>query len=155
MYNGSTCEIYTDANGQPVTMLSAVQTLAPQAAAVLAVGTCASFGGTAAAMPNPTGAKGVSEVTGVSPINIPGCPPHPDWMVWTIATALTAPETITLDADRRPDFLYGSTVHSQCSRQNLAWSASLSDSGKCLNSLGCKGRLTHAGLSDPPMEQRG
>lgn len=150
MFNGSTCEIYTY-NGQPVTALSAVQSLAPMAAHVLAVGTCASFGGITGAGPDPTGAKGVSEVTSVSPINIPGCPPHPDWIVWTIANLL-AGNPISLDSERRPTDLFGSTVHSQCSRQStsqhdqppLLWATSLSDTGLCMNGLGCKGRLTYA-----------
>ncbi len=149
MFNGNTCTIY-EQNGIPVTALSAVQTLAPMAAHVLAVGTCASFGGITAADPNPTGAQSVSQVTGLSPINIPGCPPHPDWIVWTIANLL-AGSTITLDSDRRPTALYGATVHSQCSRKELpgtlpesTWAHSLNDTGLCTNSLGCKGRLTYA-----------
>lgn len=142
MFNGRTCTIY-EHNGLPVTALSAVQTLAPMAAKVLAVGTCACFGGIPGAMPNPTGAKGVSEVTSVSPINIPGCPPHPDWIVWTVAQLL-AGSTITLDQFSRPTALFGSTVHNQCSRQDSEWATSLSDSGLCTIGLGCKGMLTYA-----------
>ena len=142
IYNGSTCTIY-EQDGQPVTALSAVQSLAPQAAVVLSVGTCASFGGISGAAPNPTGAQSVSAVTGVSTINIPGCPPHPDWIVWTIANLL-AGTSISLDSQSRPTALYGSTVHSQCSRQDLEWATSLSDTGLCTNSLGCKGRQTYA-----------
>ncbi len=142
MFNGSTCTIY-EHNGLPVTALSAVQSLAPMAAQVLAVGTCASYGGISGADPNPTGASSVSDVTSVSPINIPGCPPHPDWIVWTIANLL-AGNPISLDADRRPTALYGSTVHSQCSRQSLQWAESFSDTGLCTNSLGCKGVMTYA-----------
>lgn len=156
MFNGRTCSIYTQ-NGLPVTALSAVQTLAPMAAKVLAVGTCASYGGITGAMPDPTGAKGVSEVAGVSPINIPGCPPHPDWIVWTIANLL-AGSTIYLDSDRRPTYLYGATVHSKCSRKATSdhterpekWATSLNDTGLCMNALGCKGRLTYA---DCPIRQ--
>ncbi len=81
IYNGKTCTIYTH-NGVDVTALAAVQTLAPKASNVLAIGTCASFGGMAAASPNPTQIKSVSAATGIATINIPGCPPHPDWIVW-------------------------------------------------------------------------
>ncbi|MEW6599888.1 MAG: iron hydrogenase, partial [Nitrospirota bacterium] len=142
MYNGRTCSIYSQ-EGLPVTALSAVQTLAPLAAKVLAVGTCACYGGITGASPNPTGAQSVSQAAGVSPINIPGCPPHPDWIVWTVAQLL-AGNTVTLDEFGRPTALFGSTVHSQCSRQSSAWAASLSDTGLCTNSLGCKGILTYA-----------
>ena len=65
-----------------------MQQLAPKAVKVLSIGTCASFGGMAAASPNPTQTKSVSAATGVSTINISGCPPHPDWIVWTIAQLL-------------------------------------------------------------------
>ncbi len=140
-YNGSTCTIY-EHEGQPVTALSAVQTLAPLAAAVVSVGTCASFGGITAAAPNPTDAKSVALAADISTINIPGCPPHPDWIVWTVANLL-AGNPIDLDSKSRPTALFGSTIHSQCSRQDLDWATSLSDTGLCNNSLGCKGRLTH------------
>ncbi len=142
IHNGRTCTIY-EQDGLPVTALSAVQTLAPLAAAVVSVGTCASFGGITAAAPNPTMAKAVSEVTSVSPINIPGCPPHPDWIVWTVANLL-AGNPIDLDARRRPTALFGSTVHSQCPREDLEWATSLNDNGLCTNALGCKGRQTYA-----------
>ncbi len=146
-FNGTTCTIY-EQDGIPVTALSAVQTLAPLAAHVLSVGTCASFGGIAGASPNPTIAKAVSDITNVDPyniepINIPGCPPHPDWIVWTIANLL-AENPIDLDVYNRPTALYGATVHSQCSRQTAPRANSLNDTGCCTNSLGCKGRMTFA-----------
>jgi hydrogenase small subunit len=145
-YNGAACTLY-EHNGQPVTALSAVQTLAPLAAHVLTVGTCASFGGITGADPNPTWARGVASVTSVEPINIPGCPPHPDWIVGTIANLL-AGNPLDLDTSNRPTAFYGSTVHSQCSRITEPWTSSLatslSDTGLCMNTLGCKGRTTYA-----------
>jgi hydrogenase small subunit len=142
LYNGKTCTVYTQ-NGVDITALAAVQQLAPKASKVLAIGTCASFGGMAGASPNPTGVKSVSAATGVSTINIPGCPPHPDWMVWTIAQLL-AGNTLSLDKYNRPTALYGSLVHSKCSRKNLQWATSLSQTGLCMGNLGCKGRQTYA-----------
>lgn len=142
LYNGKTCTIYTH-NGVDVSALAAVQTLAPSAKAVLSIGTCASFGGMAAAAPNPTQIKSVSAASGVSTINIPGCPPHPDWIVWTIAQML-AGVSPALDSYHRPTTLYGSTVHSQCTRRNKSWATSLSSTGLCNGNLGCKGRQTHA-----------
>jgi hydrogenase small subunit len=142
IYNGKTCTIYTH-NGVDVTALAAVQQLAPLASAVLSIGTCASFGGMAAANPNPTQIKSVSAASGVATINIPGCPPHPDWIVWTIAQLLSG-VTPTLDSSRRPTTLYGKTVHSQCSRVNKSWATSLASTGLCNGNIGCKGRNTHA-----------
>lgn len=142
LYNGKTAVLWTQ-NGTEVTALSAVQQLAPKAAKVLSIGTCASFGGISGANPNPTGIKSVSAATGVSTINIPGCPVHPDWVVWTIVQLL-AGTTPTLDSTGRPTALFGKTVHSQCSRQDSAWATSLSQTGLCMNNLGCKGRDTYA-----------
>ncbi len=145
LYNGKTATLWTQ-NGADVTALSAVQKLAPKASKVLSIGTCASFNGISGANPNPTGIKSVSAATGVKTINIPGCPVHPDWVVWTIAQLLTG-TTITLDSYSRPTALYGKTVHSLCTRRNSDWAASLSQTGLCLNNLGCKGRDTYADCS--------
>lgn len=142
IYNGKTCTIYTS-NGVDITALAAVQQLAPKAAKVLSIGTCSSFSGMAGAYPNPTQIKSLSAATGVPTINIPGCPPHPDWIVWTIAQLL-AGVTPTLDSYRRPTALYGNLVHNQCSRISKPWATSLSSTGLCNGNLGCKGRQTHA-----------
>ena len=142
IYNGRTCTVYTQ-NGVDVTALQAVQQLAPKAAKVISIGTCASYSGMAGAAPNPTQIKSVSAATGVATINVPGCPPHPDWIVWTIAQLL-AGASPQLDSSGRPVTLYGRTVHSQCSRVSEAWATSLSSTGMCNGNLGCKGRQTHA-----------
>jgi len=77
-------------DGKELTMEEKTRELASRALAVVAVGTCASFGGIPGSAPNPTGGKGVGQVlkdAGISTpvINIPGCPPHPDWFVHTVA----------------------------------------------------------------------
>lgn len=141
-YNGRTCTVYTQ-NGVDVTALAAVQQLAPKAAKVISIGTCASFAGVPGAAPNPTSIKSVKAATGISTINVPGCPPHPDWIVWTIAQLL-AGSNPTLDSNGRPTTLFGKTVHSQCSRRSAPWALSLADTGKCEGNLGCKGRRTYA-----------
>jgi hydrogenase small subunit len=142
LYNGKTCTVYSQ-NGVDVSALQAVQQLAPKAAKVLCIGTCASFGGISGANPNPTGIKSVSAACGISTINIPGCPPHPDWIVWTIAQLL-AGAAPTLDAYQRPTALYGSTVHSKCSRNRAPWATSFNQTGLCMGNMGCKGRQTYA-----------
>ena len=52
------------ANGQPITVNEWVDRLAPKAAAVVAVGTCATYGGIPAMKNNPTGAMGVPDYLG-------------------------------------------------------------------------------------------
>jgi len=52
--------------------------VAPKALAVIAIGSCASWGGIPSAGPNPTGAKSVGSILEGRPVvNIPGCPPNP------------------------------------------------------------------------------
>jgi len=79
--------------GKPVRMGDRVEELARDALAILAVGTCAAFGGIPAAAPNPTGCQSVKQfldAKGITTpiVNIPGCPPHPDWFVGTVASIL-------------------------------------------------------------------
>jgi len=55
--------------------------ISDSAKAIIAVGQCAAYGGIPAAAGNYTGAVGVQEYIKKPVINIPGCPPHPDWMM--------------------------------------------------------------------------
>ena len=139
-FNGHTCMLWTD-QGHEVTALEAVQMLAPKAAAVLAVGTCASYGGIPAGNPNPTGIVSVSEISGASPINIPGCPTHPDSIVWTIAHLL-AGEMPQLDAFNRPLALFETSVHRNCPRRGLEYATTFGIEDLCLRGIGCKGPST-------------
>ena len=78
--------------GQPITTNEWVDRLAPKAAAVVAVGTCATYGGIPAMKNNPTGAMGVRDYlgwnwkskAGIPIVNIPGCPAQPDNMTETL-----------------------------------------------------------------------
>ncbi|MEZ4483565.1 MAG: hypothetical protein R2864_02875 [Syntrophotaleaceae bacterium] len=141
-YNGKTCILWSE-NDVDVTAQVAVNELAAKAAKILSIGTCAAYGGIPAGSPNPTNIKSIKALTGRNTINIPGCPPHPDWIVWTIAQLL-AGNNPSLDSAGRPTALYGSTVHSRCSRRGRSWATSLSETELCMNNLGCKGRLTYA-----------
>lgn len=142
IYNGKTCILWSE-NGVDVTAQEAVNDLAARATTILSIGTCAAYGGAAGGTPNPTNVQGIGALTGRPVINIPGCPPHPDWIVWTIAQLL-AGNSPSLDADRRPTALYGNTVHSTCSRNGRSWALSLSETELCMNNLGCKGRQTYS-----------
>ncbi len=139
-FGGRACMVWSQ-GGQDVTALQAVQQLAPQAAAVLCIGSCASFGGIPGSKPNPTQIKSVNSATGVNTINIPGCPAHPDWIVWTIAQLLAGTKP-ALDRLSRPTAIYGNTVHSLCPRNTLDWAMQPGVDGLCTNNLGCKGRQT-------------
>ena len=139
---------------KPVTMQTRLEELARKAMAVLAVGTCASFGGIPAAAPNPTGCKPVSEILkakGINKplINIPGCPPHPDWIVGTVASILLygLPKAEDLDDNLRPLLFYGKLIHENCPRRAYfdegKFAKKPGDEG-CLYELGCKGPITYA-----------
>jgi len=133
-------------NGKEVTALEAVRTLAPKAKAVLCIGTCASFGGIPAGNPNPTGIMSVRDASGRSTINIPGCPTHPDWIVWTVAQLLSG-ATVPLDSFGRPATLFGSenmNVHERCPRDDAGTASNFGEEGRCLRNLGCKGPRTQA-----------
>jgi hydrogenase small subunit len=54
----------TSAGGRPVTIADWVDRLAPKAEAVIAIGSCASWGGIPAAKGNPTGVKGLEDYLG-------------------------------------------------------------------------------------------
>ena len=133
----------------------AVGSLVTQAArtarAVVAVGTCASFGGIPAAEANPTGALGVAaflQAQGVAApvVHLPGCPAHPDWIVGTLAHLLRF-GLPALDDRGRPVAFYGRPVHDQCPRfadyEREHFATTFATDG-CLFQLGCLGPVTHA-----------
>lgn len=131
------------------TLFSLIKRLSEKASAMVAVGTCASYGGIPGGSPNPTGAKGLGEVVEKPILNIPGCPSHPDWIIGSLVHVLMfgMPK---LDEKRRPAFFYPKTIHEQC--QNYAlfskgeFAKRLSEKG-CLIALGCKGSLTSSDCS--------
>lgn len=133
-----------------MTALDGVKTFSRNAAFILAVGTCAAYGGIPGGKPNPTRAKGVSEILGrdIEVINIPGCPAHPDWIVGTIAHLLAHSEAPRLDSDGRPRDYYQHKIHTRCPNrkkfnEQKLFARELSELA-CLYKLGCKGKETDA-----------
>ena len=154
--NGIYAEVGEE-NGEGITILEHVLNLAPKALAVVAAGTCAAFGGITAAAPNPTGAQPLEEILKdhniTTPVvNLPGCPPHPDWVVGTLATILMSGlDALDLDKMGRPKAYYGKLLHDQCPRRGHyekgLFATKLSEP-YCLFLVGCKGPVTYADCSD-------
>ena len=142
--------IYCKIGGR--TALEIIKDVAPKAAAVISIGTCASFGGVQAASPNPTGAKGIGDVLGKQVINIPGCPPNPIAFLGTVLHLLTFKRPPELDSLGRPLFAYGRRNHDQCERRahfdEGRFVEQFGDAnhkkGYCLYKVGCKGPVTYA-----------
>lgn len=142
--------IYCTVGGR--TALDLLKEAAAGAAAIIATGNCASFGGIPKAKPNPTGAKGVWEIITDKPVvNIPGCPAIPEATVGTIAHFVVFGALPELDALHRPMTFYGKTVHDRCLRRGFyeagKFALSFDDEGAkkgwCLYKLGCKGPTTY------------
>ncbi len=127
--------------------------LAQNAMVAVSMGTCASFGGIPAGRPNPTGAVSLNELlveNGIDTtvVNIPGCPPHPDWLVGTLAAvAMYGLDGVELDELNRPKMFYGKCVHETCPRRADfdagRFAKNFGEPG-CLYELGCKGPVTFA-----------
>jgi len=134
------------------TNLETLKEVAAGAAAVVSIGTCASFGGIPYAKPNPTGAVPVSEIIKDKPIiNVPGCPPIPVVITGVLTHYLTFGKLPELDALGRPKSFYGETIHDRCYRRPFydqgKFAKTFDDEGArngwCLFELGCKGPTTH------------
>ena len=148
---GKYCLLWAD-----TTMHDGLLQFAQNAAFIIALGACASYGGTPSGAPNPTDARGVGEILVNDPrlINIPGCPAHPDWLVGTIVYLLTTGHTPPLDAHRRPLQFFGQRIHDNCFKRAKhcgedTFAEQLGDEG-CMEFLGCKGKHTY---SDCPIRR--
>ena len=142
------------ATGQPITTSEWLDRLAPKATAIVAVGTCATYGGIHAMAGNPTGAMGVPDYlgwdwkskAGIPIVCVPGCPIQPDNLSETLTYLLymatgQAP-MIPLDEALRPTWLFGQTVHEGCDRAGYYEQGDFATeygSPKCIVKLGCWG----------------
>ena len=125
--------------------------LSKDAAAVVAVGTCATFGGVPAASPNPTGAVGVMDLVKGKPIvNIPACPANPANMVGVVLHYVLTGQVPELDSLLRPKFAFGYRIHDNCERRAHfdagefveEWGDEGAKNNWCLYKVGCKGPMT-------------
>lgn len=142
--------IYSTIAGR--TNLDLLQEAAGGAAAIVAVGSCAAFGGLPGAAPNPTGAVAVSDIIKDKPlINVSGCPPIPVVITGVLAHYITFGELPPLDELGRPKAFYGESIHDRCYRRPFydqgKFAKTFDDEGAmngwCLYELGCKGPTTH------------
>ncbi|MGH4024236.1 MAG: hypothetical protein ACRDRV_06590, partial [Pseudonocardiaceae bacterium] len=130
--------------------------LAPQATIVLAVGTCAAYGGIHGMAGNPTGAMGIPDYlgwdwtskAGIPIVCLPGCPTQPDSLTETILYLLYQligqSPMIPLDEQLRPQWLFGTTVREGCDRAGYYEQGEFADtydSPQCLVKLGCMGQV--------------
>jgi hydrogenase small subunit len=122
------------------------------AKAILAVGTCAAYGGVPSAEGNTTTAGSVRAFMERQNIpvegrlvNCPGCPTHPQSLLGTLAYVISKgypkvdPKLLT------PDMLYKHSVHDECPRfhywEKEIFAKNFGEEG-CLFKLGCLGPLS-------------
>lgn len=136
------------------TAMDILKKTASHAAAIIALGSCAAWGGIPSAGLNPTGAQGVTATLNdlkinKPVINVPGCPPNPHNFLSTVVHYLMY-GLPALDSENRPKFAYGTLIHDQCERRGHFDSGRFAEAfgdeghrkGYCLYKLGCKGPST-------------
>lgn len=149
-------------NGRPITTVEWIDRLAPGAAAFIAIGTCATWGGIPAAYGNVTGAMGLMDYLGkdyrsafgLPVVNIPGCAPIGDNFNETVAAVLFFLQGTTslpeFDELGRPAWLYGETVHRGCSRAGYyeegIFAKEYGDK-ECLVEIGCWGPVVNCNMA--------
>ena len=160
--NGSGLFHVLSGSGRP--MMEWIEALARRAGQVVAVGSCAAFGGISSGGGNPIGACGLQYAgartggllgedfcsgNGMPVVNIGGCPVHPNWVIETLAQfAMGELGRDALDAFARPRSYADHLVHHGCPRNEFyeykASAEQASDLGCMMEHLGCMGTQAHA-----------
>ena len=147
---------------QPITVNEWIDRLAPRADAIVAVGTCAAYGGIPAMKNNPTGAMGVPAYLGydwrshrgLPIVCLPGCPAQPDNMT-EVFVALAAylggiAPDFELDEQLRPKWLFERTTREGCNRAGFTeqgqFATEYGADSRCLVKLGCKGPVARCNV---------
>ncbi|HZP40398.1 MAG TPA: hydrogenase expression protein HypE [Candidatus Binatia bacterium] len=151
-----------DEQGQPIPVNRWIDQLAPRAWAVVAIGTCATYGGIHAMAGNPTGCMGLADYLGwdfrsaggIPIVNVPGCPVQPDnfteTLTWLLHQAAGLAPMIPLDEQLRPTWLFGKTVHEGCDRAGYYEQADFArdyNSPKCQVRIGCWGPVVNCNVT--------
>jgi hydrogenase small subunit len=134
---------------------SILQTVAKDAAAVVAWGSCSSHGCVQSAHPNPTHATPIHKLLSQPVIKVPGCPPLADVMMAVVTHLLVLGQTPVLDSLGRPKEFYSRRVHDTCYRRANydaglfveSWDDENARKGYCLYKMGCRGPLTYNACS--------
>ncbi|MGH2768589.1 MAG: hydrogenase expression protein HypE [Candidatus Methylomirabilales bacterium] len=150
-------------SGRTITSAEWCRRLAPKSAAVVAIGTCATWGGIPAAEGNPTGSMGVMDFLGkdfrsafgVPVVNIPGCSPVGDNFMETAAAVILFLQGLAplpeFDELGRPAWIYGETVHRHCPRAGYyeegVFAKEYGDR-ECLVELGCWGPVVQCNIAE-------
>jgi hydrogenase small subunit len=153
-------------SGAPITTTDWLRRLAPGAAAVVAIGSCATWGGIPASHGNQTGSVAVMDFLGqdyrsafgVPVVNVPGCSPIGDNFMETAAAVLLFLQGMgplpEFDALGRPAWLFGETVHRHCPRAGYYEEGVFADhhgEKECLVELGCWGPVVQCNIAERGM----
>jgi hydrogenase small subunit len=145
----------------PVPTATWLQRLAPGAAATIAIGTCATWGGIPSAAGNPTGSMSVMDALGkdyrsafgLPVINIPGCAPVGDNFTETVFAILLFLQGLgplpAFDELGRPAWLFGGTVHQGCTRAGYYEEGTFAEEygdPECLVEIGCWGPVVNCNI---------
>jgi hydrogenase small subunit len=151
------------ASDQPLRITDWVRWMAPGAAACVAIGTCATWGGVPAAAGNITGSMSLMDflgrdyrsALGVPVVNIPGCSPIGDNFTETVAAVLMFLQGVgplpEFDELGRPAWLFGETVHRHCVRAGYYEEgvfAKQEGDQECLVHIGCWGPVVQCNITE-------
>ena len=129
--------------------------LASKSNFIIAVGSCASYGGLHSKFIQNNDIRGLKESLNKDNIknlkheiiNLTGCPVHPEWILQTLFT-LKAQEKILVDEVGRPKELYSTLAHHGCTKNEyFEWKVEGGFGQKegCLfYDQGCRGPMTHS-----------
>lgn len=151
-----------DGEMRPIPTAEWLERMAPGAAAVIAIGTCATWGGIPAAIGNPTNAMAVMDLLGADyrsdlglpVINIPGCSPIGDNFTEVVAAILLFLQGLgplpEFDELGRPAWLFNETVHRRCVRGGFYEEGTFADhfgDPECLVEIGCWGPVVQCNIT--------
>jgi hydrogenase small subunit len=147
--------------GQPITVTEWIDWLTPHAWAVVAAGTCATYGGIHAMQGNPTDCMGLPDylgwewksTAGIPIVCLPGCPVQPDnftqTLLYLLHQAAGHAPMIPLDELLRPAWLFAATVHEGCDRGGCYEQGEVAEAygaPQCIVKLGCWGPVVQCNV---------
>ena len=148
---------------QPNRITGWLKRLCPEAAASVAIGTCATWGGIPAAAGNITGSMSLMDflgkdyvsALGVPVVNVPGCSPVGDNFTEVVAAVLMFLQGIgplpEFDELGRPVWQFGETVHRHCPRAGYYEEGTFAKEAgdkECLVDVGCWGPVVQCNITE-------